>query len=217
MPLRLRRFLFCALAMLFCARFSAGADVASAEHAFNRKDYAAALKELRPLAKQGNATAQVLLARMYMMGYGVLKDPGQAHKWLKLAAAQGNPDAEFLLGAPSILRHVKIDQGLKLLRLSADQGNQDAQLLLGETYLQGIRGAVERDPVKAEMWLWLAAKNNLPFYKLQLEDAEQQMTPAQIARGKALAAAWKPQHGLRPGSKPKPEVKLQNGARPASN
>ena len=30
---------------------------------------------------------------------------------------------------------------------------------------------------------------------------EEQMTADQIAKGKALAAAWKPKHGLRPGEK----------------
>jgi TPR repeat protein len=205
------------LAILVLAGAAVAADLASAQRAYKQKDYAAAFKELTPLVKRGDAGAEVLLGRMYLMGHGVLKDSGEAYKLFGEAAAQGNADAEFFLGAPSVLRHVNIPEGLKYLRLSAEQGNQDAQLLLGETYLQGIQGAVPRDPVKADMWLRLAAKNNLPFYKTQLLTAEQQMTPAQIAKGKALAAAWKPQHGLKPGDKPKPQGQLQNAARPPSN
>jgi hypothetical protein len=49
------------------------------------------------------------------------------------------------------------------------------------------------------MWLRLAAKDNLEFYQKTLLAAEEQMTADQIAKGKALAAAWKPTHGLRLG------------------
>jgi hypothetical protein len=42
------------------------------------------------------------------------------------------------------------------------------------------------------MWLRLAAKNNLEFYQSELHAAEAQMNAEQIARGKVLAAEWKP-------------------------
>ena len=83
------------------------------------------------------------------------------------------------------------------LHLSAEQGNQDAQYLLGKTYSQGVQG-VPRDPVQAEMWLWLAAQNNLAFYQGELLSAERQMTMDQMAHGRALAVAWKPKTGLKP-------------------
>lgn len=83
------------------------------------------------------------------------------------------------------------------MRLSAQQGNQDAQLLLGKTYMEGAAG-VARDPVQGEMWLRLAAKDNLPFYQSELTVAESHMSPDQIAKGKALAEAWKPKRGLKP-------------------
>jgi TPR repeat protein len=212
MHLWMRRGWLCALALLLGAQVCAAANLDSAVRAYDRaeqarkhgnkaaanKDYATALKELTPLAKQGNAQAEVLLGKLYLMGYGGVKDADQAHKLFVAAAEQGNADAEFFLGAPSILHHQNVSEGMKWLRLSAEQGNQDAQLLLGRAYLQGIQGAVERDPVQADMWLRLAAKNNLPFYEHQLEGAERQMNAAEIAKGKALAAAWKPKHGLRP-------------------
>jgi uncharacterized protein len=89
---------------------------------------------------------------------------------------------------------------VKWLRLSAEQGQQDAQLLLGKTYLQGDKD-LPRDPVQAEMWLRRAAKNNLEFYQSELYAAEAQMNAEQIARGKALAAAWKPKAAASPASK----------------
>lgn len=201
-----RRFSFWAFAILFCTRLSGAADLESGKRAYDLKDYAAAFKELSPLAEQGNAEAQVILGKMYLMGQGVLKDPGEADKWFKASAQQGNADAQFYLGAPSVLQHVDVAEGLKWLWLSAEQGNQDAQLLLGQAYLQGFK-ELPRDLVQAEMWLRLAGRNNLPFYQIQLQGAEHQMNAAQIARGKALAEAWKPKHGLRPDAKPAPDEK----------
>lgn len=207
-------------------------DLKSAERSYNeaeqirkkgnnaaaQKDYATAFKELAPLAKQGDPRAEVLLGKMYLMGYGAPKDPDQANKLFRAAAGQGNADAQFFLGAPSVLHHQNISDGMKWLKLSAEQGNQDAQLLLGHTYLQGVQGAVTRDPAQADKWLRLAARNNLPFYKLQLEGAERQMSAADIAKGKTLAAAWKPKHGLRPGEEAinagKPEKGSASSARP---
>ena len=182
---------FCALTVLISASFCSGADLPSAKAAYKKKDYATAFKELTPLAKQGNADAEVLLGRMYLMGYGVLKDPDEADRLFQAAAAQGNADAEFFLGMPSVMSHQNVAQGLKWLRLSAEHGNQDAQLLLGKTYLQGLGSDLPRDPVQADMWLRLAADRNLPFYQNELRVAERQMNAAEIAKGKALAEAWK--------------------------
>jgi TPR repeat protein len=201
MPSWLQRFLLCAFTIVLCASFSAAADLASGKRAYQEKDYATAFKELMPLAEKGDADAEFILAKMYWKGEGVLKDPGQAMKWFKASAVQGNADAQFFLGSIYLLPHKDIAEGLKWVRLSAEQGNQDAQWLLGKAYLQGDI-VLPRDPVQAEMWLWLAAKDNLEFYENALRAAERQMTPEQIAKGKALAAAWKPKRGLRPEEKP---------------
>ncbi len=195
--LSLRKFLVCVFAMLLCACLSAAADLKSAKQAYEKKDYATAFKELTPLAEQGNADAQFLLGRMYWMGQGVLKDIDQAVKWLKASATKGNADAQFFMGSYYLLPHRDIAEGLKWLRLSAEQGNQDAQLLLGKTYMDGSP-ELPRDPVQGEMWLRLAAKGNLPFYEAELRAAEREMSPEQIAKGKALADAWKPKQGLHP-------------------
>lgn len=187
----LRRCLCCVFATLLWGNVSSGADLESAKHAYQQKDYATAFRELTPLAEQGNAAAQVLLGRMYMLGEGVLKDAEQAIKWFKASASQGNADAQFFLGSMYLLPRRDVAEGVKWLRLSAEQGNQDAQYLLGKAYLQGDK-ELSRDPVQAEMWLSLAAERNLEFYQKELQGAEAKMTPDQIAKGKALAAAWRP-------------------------
>lgn len=170
---------------------ASSADWESAKRAYQQKDYAAALKEVVPLAEQGNSDAQVLLGRMYLRGRGVLQSPGQALEWFKAAAAQGNTDGEFLLGSMYLLPRSNTAEGLKWVRLAASHGNKDAQLLLGKTCLEGLP-ELPRDPVQADMWLRLAAKDNLPFYGAELASAEKQMSPDQIAKGKALADVWKP-------------------------
>ena len=58
--------------------------------AYGRGDYATALSLLRPLAAQGNATAQFVLGMMYNYGQGVVQDYKEAMKWSRLAAAQGD-------------------------------------------------------------------------------------------------------------------------------
>src|SRR5215468_9791298 len=186
--------------LLLSASFCAGSDLTSAKRAYQEKDYVTALKELTPLAGQGDAEAQMILGKMYLQGQGVLKDSEQAIKLFKASAAQGNADAQFFLGSIYLLPHTDVAEGVKWLRLSAEQGNQDAQLLLGKAYLQGDKD-LPRDPVQAEMWLWLAAKDNLPFYQNELAAAEKQITNDQMQKGRAQAAAWKPTHGLRPEQK----------------
>ncbi len=76
----------------------AGADFEAGVEAYNRGDYATALKEWRPLAEQGDAVAQYFLAHMYENGQGVPQDDVQARMWLNLAAAQGNKTARKMRG-----------------------------------------------------------------------------------------------------------------------
>jgi uncharacterized protein len=187
----LGRFSLCVFTILLCAGFSAGADLESAKRAYHQRDYATAVQEFTALAEQGNWEAQLILGKMYMLGQGVPKDSDQSIKWFKAAAVQGDSEAQFFLGSMYLLPQKDIGEGLKWLRLSAEQGNQDAELLLGKAYMKGDK-VLPRDPVQGELWLRLAAKNNKQFYQDELLAAERQMTPDQIAKGKELAAAWKP-------------------------
>lgn len=166
------------------------ADLQSGRHAYEQKEYASAMKELAPLAQAGNVEAQVLLGKMYMLGQGVPKNTDLALQWFHAASEQGNAEAEFFLGAMYLLPAKDIPQGLKWLRLSAEQGTTDAQLLVGMAYLKG--SDLPRDLVQADVWLHLAATQGDRFAISQYEGAERNMTPDQIQKARALAAAWKP-------------------------
>ena len=60
--------------------------------------YATALKIWRPLAKQGNVSAQFNLGTMYVEGKGLQKDYAEAVRWFRKAAEQGHAAAQFNLG-----------------------------------------------------------------------------------------------------------------------
>ncbi len=59
--------------------------------AYQRGDYATAIRELRLLCEQGNANAQFSLGAMYRNGLGVPQDDGKAHMWYNLAASKYPP------------------------------------------------------------------------------------------------------------------------------
>ncbi len=79
-------------APVLAANFQAGLDAAE------RVDYAAALKEWRPLAEQGHADAQYNMGVLYDHGWGAAQDYAASAKWYRLAAEQGHADAQYNLG-----------------------------------------------------------------------------------------------------------------------
>ena len=77
---------------------SAAGPVEDGSAAYERGDYATALRLLRAPAEAGNADAQLLLGIMYQDGEGVPKDAALAAQWIRKAAEQDNATAEFALG-----------------------------------------------------------------------------------------------------------------------
>ena len=62
--------------------------------AYNRGDYLPAVRLFRPLAEQGNPTAQNQIGVMYRKGEGVIRSPGRAFMWFSLAAKRGDAKAK---------------------------------------------------------------------------------------------------------------------------
>ncbi len=105
----------------WAADFEAGAD------AYEKGDYATALKEWRLLAEQGDAGAQVMLGVMYDYGRGVSQDYKEAVRWFRLAAEQGYAGAQYNLGFMYVTgRGVQQDhvQAYLWFNLAAAQGNE---------------------------------------------------------------------------------------------
>jgi TPR repeat protein len=65
------------------------ADFQKGAAAYQSGDFATALREWTPLAKQGNVDAQLGLSLMYNEGQGVPQDYKTSVKWCKLAAEPG--------------------------------------------------------------------------------------------------------------------------------
>ncbi len=155
--------------------------------AYDRRDYATAVREWRPLAKQGVAEAQINLGNMYRKGRGVPQDDAEAVRWYRKAAEQGLAVAQFILGDKySEGRGVSKDyvETVRWLRKAAEQGHARSQHNLGTMYYKGQ--GVPQDYAQAHMWYNLAASRFPPG-----EDRDKavknrdivakRMTPAQIA------------------------------------
>ena len=82
-----------------CAPSIVSADFQKGLAAYQANDYAAALKEWRPLAEQGLAKAQYNLGVMHDKGRGVPQDYTKAVHWYRLAADQRFALAQYNLGA----------------------------------------------------------------------------------------------------------------------
>ena len=98
------------------------------------------------------------LGVMYRQGTGVPQDYKTAVKWYRLAAEQGNADAQSNLGTmydngQGVPQDYKT--AVKWYRLAAEQGYAIAQSNLGMMYDNGQ--GVPQDYVRAHMWFNIAA------------------------------------------------------------
>jgi TPR repeat protein len=105
--------------------------------AVNEKDQSTAAKLLRPLAENGNATAQYELGVRYDFGEGVRKNHKVASKWYLLAAKQGIKEAQLEIGlmygnGQGVRRNRR--QAVRWLLSAARQGDEWAHLVLNMDY-----------------------------------------------------------------------------------
>lgn len=74
-------------------------DFAAGQKAYEARDYAAAIREWRPLADAGDAKSQFNMALLYYEGQGVPQNYSEAARWFQSAADQGYAKAQLNLGA----------------------------------------------------------------------------------------------------------------------
>jgi len=145
--------LLLALAIAQPRSVSAGMEEGSA--AYKQGHYAAALRELRPLAEQGNAKAQTYLENMYTKGRGVPQSDTEALKWYGKSAEQGEADAQFHLGiiyniGQGVPRNIAL--ALRWYRKAAEQGHAVAQSGLAIMYNNDVSsfGSCRANPPSPE-------------------------------------------------------------------
>ena len=78
---------------------ASGADFATGLAAYERRDYAAAIREWQPLADAGDASAQFNLGLLHYDGLGVPQNFAEAAEWFRKAADKGYTKAQLNLGA----------------------------------------------------------------------------------------------------------------------
>ncbi|MFZ2267439.1 MAG: tetratricopeptide repeat protein [Azonexus sp.] len=166
-----------------------------------RNGDAAALKQLRQSAGDGDPDAQRLMGYIYDRGYGVVADPALAASWLKRSADQGYPPG--LYGYAWSLNHgIGVGrndaEAFRLYRQAAEQGYIYAQNNLAVAYDRGE--GTEKDPGEAFRWFRSAADGGDLLAQLNLgrlyeagrgttQDLAQATRWYLAAAGKGLATA----------------------------
>ena len=165
-----------------------------ANAAYQQKDYATAIKLLRPLADAGDVTAQNGLGVMYLDGQGVAKDTKEAVKWYRLAAAQGDASAQRMLGNIFYGKDNVRDDGIasdlkesfKWFRLAAEQRDASAQFRVGAYYAQGL--GVAKNEKEAVKWYRLSAAQGYVHAQHYLGTAY--ANGSGVARDVVMAHIW---------------------------
>ena len=181
-----RTFLLLAV-LLATTHVSVSADLKKALSAYNEGDFAAAFAQWKPLAEQGNASAQFYLGNLYHSGKGIPADQKIAVQWYQKAAQQGHTDAQVNLGnAYAYGKGVKSDsvRAVKWYRESAQQGHPKGQLLLGLMHEMG--NGVPKDKIKAHMWFDISAAGGQAHAAKLRDTVAKGMTPSEIKSAQGL-------------------------------
>jgi len=162
-------YFFTILLHLFVMKPANSADLQKGAEAFERGEYAIALREWMPLAKQGDAYAQHNLGVMYRDGLGVPQDYKVAVQHFIASSKQGHLSAILNLGEMNenglgIIQNQKV--AFNLYSIAADQGLAMAQYNLGLMHWNG-RG-IPQDRTTAASWFKRAADQEYPIAQRQL-------------------------------------------------
>jgi TPR repeat protein len=162
--------------------------------AYDRGDYATALKEWRPLAEAGEDRAQHALGVMYERGQGVIQDYKEALKWFTKAAEQGYAAAQFNLGlmfheGRGVTQDYK--EALSWFNKAAEQGYAPAQNSVGAMFATGQ--GTPQDYVSAYVWFQLAATSGSQDAVRNRDAVKKHLTRSQIEQAQRIAKDWEPQ------------------------
>jgi serine protease Do len=171
--------------------------IADADAAYDRKEYATALRIVRPLAESGNADAQFLYGKMYRFGNGTPQNHQEAANWFLKAAEAGNTEAQCSLAALYISAApftAKRSEGALLARRGAEKGLPECQIELGYAY--ALARGRPRDWLIGHVWMNIAAANpNAGRQTVTLAQelrriSERALATQQLADAQLLADEW---------------------------
>lgn len=146
---------------LMLAASPAPAEIETGRDLMDAKDYAAAMQELLPAARSGNAEAEELIGVMYALGLGVEQDDVRAFEWYLRASMKGHAGAQSGIGwyyevgrgmpAPDLVR------AYMWYTLSAIGGDPDAAISLEDVVKKMTREQIEKAHVLVDdyrVWLY---------------------------------------------------------------
>ncbi|HQS33151.1 MAG TPA: tetratricopeptide repeat protein [Polaromonas sp.] len=160
-----------------------------------KKDYATAIKLLRPFAEAGDRMEQANLGMWYGAGLGVKQDYTEAAKWYQLAANQGDVLASYNLGIMYMHGNGVIQDYKKasaLFTQGAEEGCTMCQAALGTNFSAGL--GTPKDLLRAYMWLNIAAADTNEYRAAYQRDAThnrdivaKQMSTEELAQAQELS------------------------------
>ena len=104
-------------------------EAGTAEIAFQRADYAKALKLARPLAEAGDPRAEAIVGSAYYRGRGVPQNDSEAAKWFRLAADKGNAEKTGGEAASGTSANKPGAENLESLKAQMDQLQRQLEAL----------------------------------------------------------------------------------------
>jgi uncharacterized protein len=127
--------------------------------AFNKGDYSTALSCFEPLAKRGDAKAQLLMGCVHE--FGVSKNQDQALYWYHLAALQDNAEAQFRYALCVICNQATENylDAISCLEKAASQGHEKAAYNLVERQFKFVE-KLPNDPESFRVLTRLAKHGN---------------------------------------------------------
>jgi uncharacterized protein len=134
--------------------------------AYEDGSYEEAFNIFLPLAKAGDAQAQISVASMYLSGHGVQQDFAEAAKWYRPAAEQGHSLAQHNLAI--VLFDTNPKEAIRWLFSAAEKNVPLAQSMLGDIYSEGysLPASIQerfRDLSIAIQWYQKAGEGGFPY------------------------------------------------------
>jgi TPR repeat protein len=159
----------------------------TASYAYAEQD----LTEIRKMAENGDAKAQLSLAAKYEKGEGVAQNYKQAVAWSRKAAEQGDARGQLNLGT-SYLEGQGVaqddNQAVSWFRKAAEQGLGSAQAYLGLMYEGGT--GVKQDNSQAYVWYSVAVANGFSRATDGRDEAAEKLSQAQLDAAQELAGVY---------------------------
>lgn len=164
---------------------------------YQKGNFNEAITIFKQLAENNDVTAQYMLACMYNRGEGTPNDRERAEFWMKKAADNGDPVAQFDYGIFQLSNQSMYDSktavGMLYLMRSADQGHKDAIERYVEAVEKGIGGLQELRTAKRYCAQLISMQED-SYDKQKLEDIRESLSVREKKlrrrRFGAAASSW---------------------------